>query len=573
MVRSKCVSSHCYCGYSFIFTFFFKLFIDNVSHSNQDQSTAIIGSLALYIGTLLLLRISGDFRTAAFGFFEQNLQRSLAIAAMTSISSQTLEKNAREKVGSVMSTIERGLGAARGLAFEFINVIFIYALQLILSAIILIYHFQHWYIFLALMMFVFSLGLIPLVLRQLNPMQREAMASYTKAQGYLSDLMINYETVKVYNLQKTFTQLYDKDLETSVNAWNRFHYKRIQWSIAQYALMVSGIFVALISSVYMFWSGQYTVGDIVMLDMYLLNIVRPFDSIGFAVRQIQRSRLAIDGLLNILLSRRVDLKNETTEIDAKHNNVVLVKNLSLSLSRTQKSTPSEVSNERMALQEVSLRVIKGEVIALVGSSGSGKTSILRILSGLYRDYNGSVEIFGQEARHIPMQKLSQSVAYVGQDAQVFNESLHFNLTLGKGDISEEQVSRVASLMHLDELLSRLPNGYSTILGERGAKLSGGERQRIALARAFLKNAQIFLLDEATSALDYSTESMVLANIRTFLSGKTLIMTAHRLSSIVDVSRIYLIENGTVLECGEHQSLLSKGGGYARLWESQKESNR
>jgi ABC-type multidrug transport system fused ATPase/permease subunit len=220
------------------------------------------------------------------------------------------------------------------------------------------------------------------------------------------------------------------------------------------------------------------------------------------------------------------------------------------------------------LDNITLQVKSGERIGLVGPSGAGKSTLVRLLLRFYDIQQGSILIDGQNIRNITQSSLREAISFVPQDPILFHRSLHDNICYGKTDASDEEVIRAAKLAHCHEFIEKLTNGYDTFVGERGIKLSGGERQRVAIARAILKNAPILILDEATSSLDSHSEMLIQEALENLMKGKTVIVIAHRLSTIKKMNRIVVIDHGKILEEGNHDELVSRGGLYAHLWSLQ-----
>ena len=230
----------------------------------------------------------------------------------------------------------------------------------------------------------------------------------------------------------------------------------------------------------------------------------------------------------------------------------------------------DYSNNLPVLHDVSFEVSKGEKVALIGVSGSGKTTIFKLLLALYQNRNGTIKIDGQNTSEFDVQSIRKQIAYVGQDSYVFTGTVFENIQYGKPNATIQEIENAAKSAHAHEFISKLPNGYESFVGEGGTQLSGGQKQRLAIARAFLKNAPIILLDEATSALDSKSETKIQEALKNLLSGRTTIVIAHRLSTVIDSNRIYVLQAGRIVENGPHTELIKNDGVYTHLYKLQYE---
>jgi len=226
---------------------------------------------------------------------------------------------------------------------------------------------------------------------------------------------------------------------------------------------------------------------------------------------------------------------------------------------------------RPILKGVSFRVPPGKMVALVGATGSGKSTIARLLFRYYDVDGGSIQIDGQDIRDVTQHSVRAAIGVVPQDTVLFNDSIRYNLAYARPEAPETEIRNAAKLAHIDSFIDSLPDGYETLVGERGLKLSGGEKQRVAIARVILKSAPILLFDEATSALDTHTEKEIQANLREVSAGRTTLVIAHRLSTIVDADEILVLDDGEVIERGTHEDLLALSGAYASAWTKQQKS--
>ena len=223
---------------------------------------------------------------------------------------------------------------------------------------------------------------------------------------------------------------------------------------------------------------------------------------------------------------------------------------------------------KVVLKDVSFTVARGEIFFIIGGSGCGKSTLGRLLFRFYDAERGAVRVHGQDVRDVTQESLHQQIGVVPQDTVLFNDTIYYNIAYGRPGATEAEVIAAAKAAKIHDFVTSLPKGYETAVGERGLKLSGGEKQRVGIARTLLKNPPILLLDEATSALDTDTEREIQAELKAMGQGRTVITIAHRLSTIADADEIIVLENGKIVERGEHEVLLSKSGRYAQLWQRQ-----
>lgn len=326
----------------------------------------------------------------------------------------------------------------------------------------------------------------------------------------------------------------------------------IQWALA--IILEMGIFFVAIR----FWqSGTLTVGDFALLQSVLLSIFFQVNGLGRTIRTAYESVAGAGEMIEVF-----DAVPDI--VDAPMALPLKVKDGSIVFDRVTFSYTSS----RTALKDFSLTIPAGERVAFVGPSGAGKSTIIKLLLRFSQVSAGSIRIDGQPIDQVTRQSLRASIAFVPQEPALFHRSVYENILYGKPDATEKEVHEAARLAHCMDFIERLPEGFSTHVGERGVHLSGGERQRIALARAILKNAPILVLDEATASLDSASEGAIQEALREVMKGRTTIVIAHRLSTILAMDRIVVIKGGSVAEEGSHKELLEKDGLYAKLWNLQ-----
>ena len=306
--------------------------------------------------------------------------------------------------------------------------------------------------------------------------------------------------------------------------------------------------------------GSMTVGDFVLVNTYLVQLYIPLSYLGSSYREIKHSLIDMEQMFTLL--------SEKTEIvDIPEARKLYVKGGELEFQNVSFA----YNPERTIFKDVSFKVPAGQSLAIVGASGTGKSTISRLLYRFYDVDRGNILIDGQDARNVTQASWRQAIGIVPQDTVLFNDTIIYNIAYGNPTASMEDVKEAAKLAAIHEFISNLPDGYQTSVGERGLKLSGGEKQRIAIARTILKKPSIFLFDEATSSLDSHTEKKIQNSLKQISHGRTTLIIAHRLSTITQVDEIIVLQSGLIAERGTHTELIDKSGLYAGLWRRQQET--
>jgi ATP-binding cassette subfamily B protein len=328
-------------------------------------------------------------------------------------------------------------------------------------------------------------------------------------------------------------------------------------NFAQGAVIAAGVTVIMFLAARQVTVGQMSIGDLVLVNAFMLQLFIPLNFLGIVYRQIKYALADMD-LVFKLLERRPEVVDTP---DAKP--------LELHGGRIEfDEVAFAYQPERPILRGLSFEVPAGHKVAIVGHSGAGKSTIARLLYRFYDVTSGAIRIDGQDLRHVTQESLRRAIGIVPQDTVLFNDTIYYNILYGRPDASREEVEQVAEMAHIRDFIESLPDGWDTLVGERGLKLSGGEKQRVAIARAMLKRPRILIFDEATSSLDSRTERAILETLAQVAEHHTTLVIAHRLSTVVDAQQILVMEQGEIRERGTHAGLLALGGIYAGMWELQ-----
>ncbi|WP_413205763.1 ABCB family ABC transporter ATP-binding protein/permease [Rhodospirillum sp. A1_3_36] len=376
------------------------------------------------------------------------------------------------------------------------------------------------------------------------------------------DSLINYETVKYFGNEAHEASRFDRALTAYENAAVKSHASLSLLNIGQGATITIGLVIMMAMAGHGIVKGTMTPGDFVLVNTYLIQIFLPLNFLGMVYREIKQSIVDMEIMFN--------LGDTAPEIADGPNASALA--LSGGTVRFE-DVHFGYGADREVLKGVTLEVPAGETLAIVGSSGAGKSTIARLLFRFYEVTGGRVTIDGQDIRTVTQDSLRRAIGVVPQDTVLFNDSIGYNIAYGRPDAPWEEVERAAKLASIHDFVMGLPEGYASKVGERGLKLSGGEKQRVAIARTILKDPGILIFDEATSQLDSHTEKDIQAALARVSTGRTTLIIAHRLSTVIHANKIVVLDGGKVVEQGTHTGLLAAEGRYATLWHKQQEATR
>jgi ABC-type transport system involved in Fe-S cluster assembly fused permease/ATPase subunit len=386
--------------------------------------------------------------------------------------------------------------------------------------------------------------------------RREMNSADEVAASRAVDSLLNYETVKYFNAEEVEASRYDAAMERYETMAVRSRTSLSVVNIGQGSIIAIGLMLVMMMAGTDIQAGRLTIGDFVAVNTYLLQLYLPLNFLGWVYRELRQALVDMERMFG-LFQEKPGIADKQGAPDLKISGGELVfDNVHFSYGN------------RPILKGVSFRVPPGKRVAIVGPTGSGKTTISRLLFRFYDPALGAVRLDGQDLRDVRQASLRAAVGVVPQDTVMFNASIGYNIGYGCSDAGLDEIKAAARMAAIDGFIDALPDGYDTMVGERGLKLSGGEKQRVAIARAILKKPSIFLFDEATSALDSRTEKEIQQALDTVSESQTTLVIAHRLSTIVNADEIIVLADGEIAERGTHGALLHKNGLYAQMWDRQ-----
>ena len=536
--------------------------VDSLDELNKDSLIVFIPIvfIAAYGIARFLHAGFGEIRDALFARIGQNAIRRAALKIFEHLHNLSLKFHLNRQTGALSRIIDRGIGAIDFiLRFVTFN-IFPTLLEIILVCLILLNLFSWYFSIITFFVILFYIA-FTFIVTEWRVQIRKKMNDADNIRGQKSiDSLLNYETVKYFNNENFESSNYDKSLEE----YEKFAIKSaisLNFLNLGQALIISiGIIGMMILTVYQIQSNEMSIGDFIIVNTYLIQLSIPLNFIGFVYWQIKQSLVDMENMFT-LLNEKTEI---TDNIDAKD---LIISNASV----TFKNVSFHYDEKRKIIKDISFKIYPNQTVAIVGPTGAGKSTISKIFFRFYDPTSGTILIDNQDIRKVTQKSLRKQIAVVPQDTVLFNETLFYNISYGNPNSSKEEIVQVTKMAKLHDFIESLPDGYNTIVGERGLKLSGGEKQRVAIARALLKKPKIFFFDEATSSLDTKTEKEIQNNLENLSKNITTIIIAHRLSTVKNADNIIVLDNGEITETGNHKKLLELNGLYSNLWKQQEKN--
>lgn len=537
----------------------FKGAVDALSQP-AEALTVPIGLIAAYALARVTALGFGELRDAVFTRVEQGAIRKAGLGVFRHLHALSLRFHLERQTGGLSRSLERGAKAIQVILSHSLFSIIPTLVEILLTSVVLAV-MAGWRFSAAVLVTVAVYIAFTFVVSEWRiQFRRQMNETDGKANTRAIDSLLNYETVKYFSAEEHEARRYDRALRRHEDAAVRSERTLGLLNTGQSLIVSVGLAAVMLMAAQGIADGRLTLGDFVLVNTYLLQLYQPLNFFGFVYREIKQSLTDLEAMLTLLT------------VDREVADAAGAPPLKIAGGEVRfENVTFGYDPRRPILQGVSFTAPAGRTVAIVGPSGAGKSTISRLLFRFYDANQGRVTVDGQDVRDVMQASLRRAVGIVPQDTVLFNDTIYYNIAYGRPDATRDEVEEAARLAHIHDFVISLPDGYDSMVGERGLKLSGGEKQRVAIARAILKNPPIMLFDEATSALDTHTEREIQSNLAQLSQGRTTLVIAHRLSTIIGADEIIVLEQGRVVERGRHADLLAADGAYAGLWRRQQQA--
>ena len=535
----------------------FKEMIDGLSGKSLPLALPAM-LLALYGCLRFGNSLFTELREILFARVTQRAIRRVALEVFRHLHALSLRFHLSRQTGGISRDIERGTRSISSLISYTLYSILPTLIEIAMVMGILYVNYDAGFVLITLISLSAYVVFTIKVSNRRIAIRRAVNESDSAANTRAVDSLLNYETVKYFNNEAWEAQRYDEQLTGLESASVRSQTTLAYLNLGQQAIIALGVTAMMWRAASGVAEGRMTIGDLVLVNAFLIQLYMPLNFLGIVYREIRQALTDIERMFALL-----DENKEIADApDAVHLDTSQAMHVEFS------AVDFHYEANRSILQNLSFTVPAGETLAVVGHSGAGKSTLARLLYRFYDVTGGAIRINGMDIRRLSQNSLRSAIGIVPQDTVLFNDSILYNIRYGRPSASIEEVHAAARAARLHDFICSLPQGYDTPVGERGLKLSGGEKQRVAIARALLKNPPILIFDEATSALDSATERAIQGELELAAEGRTALIIAHRLSTVMNADRILVMGNGGILEQGTHPQLLASGGEYSRMWHLQ-----
>ena len=528
-----------------------------------------LGLLAAYGALRFATVLFTELREIFFARVTQRAVRTITLQVFEHLHSLSLRFHLDRQTGGLTRDIERGTRSIGSLISYTLYSILPTLVEILLVLGILGFRYDKDFMLITLVTLVLYVSFTIVVTNWRTVLRREVNELDSAANVRAVDSLINFETVKYFNNERWEHDRYDEQMQKWEAAQIRSQISLSWLNLGQSLIIAAAVTLMMWRAATGVAAGQMTVGDIVLVNAFLIQLYMPLNHLGVLYREIRQSLTDIERMFGLLGKNR--------EIqDAPDARPLFPAN-----PDGKTGGPCEIEFEdvgfayeanRQILFDVNIKVGAGETVAVVGQSGSGKSTLARLLFRFYDTTTGSVKINGSDLRALQQSSVRAAIGIVPQDTVLFNDTIFYNIQYGRPTAPHEEVIAAAKSAQIHDFIEKLPDGYDTRVGERGLKLSGGEKQRVAIARALLKNPPILIFDEATSALDSKTEKAIQAQLEQVAVGRTTLIIAHRLSTVMNADEILVLDAGRIVERGSHRALLERNGMYAQMWALQQQEH-
>jgi len=520
--------------------------------------------LVLPVGVLVaygLLRLSTtvftELREFLFARVTQRAVRTIALKVFRHLHALSLRFHLNRQTGGMTRDIERGTRGVNSLiSYSLFNILpTLVEITLVLTYLVI--NYDIWFSIITAVALVSYITFTVVVTEWRTHFRRTMNELESKASTKAIDSLLNYETVKYFGNEDYEARRYDEGLKNYENAGVRSQTSLSVLNTGQSLIIATAVTLILWRATEGVINGTMSLGDLVLVNTFMIQLYLPLNFLGVIYREIKQSLADMERLFGLL-----DQNREVADSDKAQP--LATRGAEVAFSHVEFSYESK----RQILFDVDFTIPAGTTTAVVGHSGSGKSTLSRLLFRFYDVNGGAIRIDGQDLRDVTQQSLRAAIGIVPQDTVLFNDTIEYNIAYGRPGASREDIVAAARAASIHDFIESLPDGYQSMVGERGLKLSGGEKQRVAIARTLLKDPAILIFDEATSALDSRSEQAIQAELKEIAKNRTTLVIAHRLSTIADAQQIIVLDHGRIVERGTHGSLLAARGLYAQMWERQ-----
>lgn len=536
----------------------FKEMIDRLTNTDLTVTLPIL-LLTLYGALRFSNSLFTELREILFARVTQRAVRRIALEVFRHLHALSLRFHLERQTGGISRDIERGSRSISSLISYTLYSILPTLVEISLVLGILIVKYDTGFVVITLLSLTAYVVFTIKVSNWRIGLRRELNDSDSAANSQAIDSLLNYETVKYFNNEEYESRRYDRHMLKWEEAATKSQISLSWLNLGQQIIIAIGVTAMMWRAASGVVDGQMTIGDLVLVNAFLIQLYMPLSFLGVVYREIRQSLADIERMFDLLSVHREiadcpDARTlDSTSVNVRFENVEFA-----------------YETKRQILFGVDFEIPAGHTVAVVGESGSGKSTLARLLYRFYDVDQGRISLNDLDLRQLTQTSLRAAIAIVPQDTVLFNDTIYYNIQYGRPEASRHDVLAAAQAAQLAEFIEHLPDGYETRVGERGLKLSGGEKQRVAIARALLKNPPLLIFDEATSALDSKTEKAIQSSLDNAARGRTTLVVAHRLSTIMNADTILVMDGGRIVERGSHTSLLEANGRYAQMWALQQQ---
>lgn len=537
-----------------------KKLVDAMSITAAHPQALLVLPVGLLV-TYGLLRLSTtlftELREFLFARVTQRAVRTIALQVFRHLHALSLRFHLNRQTGGMTRDIERGTRSVGSLiSYTLFNILpTLVEITLVLGYLVL--HYDIWFTVITAVALVSYITFTVLVTNWRTHFRRTMNDLDSKANTKAIDSLINYETVKYFGNEDYEAKRYDEGLQRYESAAVKSQTSLSLLNTGQSLIIATAVTLILWRATVGVINGTMTLGDLVLVNAFMIQLYIPLNFLGVIYREIKQSLADMERLFSLL--------NENREIaDTPEAKPLVTRGAAVRFAHVDFSYEAK----RQILFDVDFQIPAGTTTAVVGHSGSGKSTLSRLLFRFYEVDGGAITIDGQDLRSITQDSLRAAIGIVPQDTVLFNDTIEYNIAYGKPGASKEAIVAAAKAASIHDFIESLPDGYNSMVGERGLKLSGGEKQRVAIARTLLKDPAILIFDEATSALDSKAEQAIQSQLKEIAKNRTTLVIAHRLSTVADAQQILVLDHGRIVERGTHPQLLAANGLYAQMWQRQ-----